>query len=313
VVSRVSKKLSIVGVFAAAVLAAAPAQAGTVETHLKELGQSVRTGVTSVTHDVVSFFGFGPDQAHNPTDPQPLVLPAAPELKARAIEPLAVVANAALPAVPAVAEDYPTWDEVQAAKADVTSREAEASRITAFVDELEAEAGRLGDAAVEAAAASAAAEAARAAAETRATTLRAEADAATAEAEASAARLGRVGAVLARSGGADVGLRLFFDDGSASDLLMGLSRAAQLAGGSTWECPFPLEADDAGVDHAVVSLRIEVAADGHVLSANATRDPGHGFVREARRCALSKRWSAGLDRAGQPVNSTTVVNVRFER
>jgi len=98
----------------------------------------------------------------------------------------------AVPAAPAVAEDYPTWDEVQAAKADVTSREAETARITAFVDELEAEAGRLGDAAVEAAAASAAAESARAAAETRATTLRAEADAATAEAEASAARLGRI-------------------------------------------------------------------------------------------------------------------------
>ena len=140
-----------------------------------------------------------------------------------------VLAVLALPAVPAVAEDYPTWDEVQAAKADVTTREAEATRITAFVDELEAEAGRLGDAAVEAAAASAAAESARAAAETRATTLRTRADAAAAEAEASAARLGRVSAVLARSGGADVGLRLFFDDGSASDLLMGLSRAAQLA------------------------------------------------------------------------------------
>jgi hypothetical protein len=135
----------------------------------------------------------------------------------------------AVPAVPAVAEDYPTWDEVQAAKADVTSREAETARITAFVDELEAEAGRLGDAAVEAAAASAAAESARAAAETRATSLRTQADAAAAEAEASADRLGRVSAVLARSGGADVGLRLFFDEGSASDLLMGLSRAAQLA------------------------------------------------------------------------------------
>jgi len=104
----VSKNLSIAGVFAAALLAAAPAQAGTVETHLKELGQSVRTGVTSVTHDVVSFFGFGPDQAHNPTDPQPLVLPAAPELKARAIEPLAVVANAALPAVPAASREKPS-------------------------------------------------------------------------------------------------------------------------------------------------------------------------------------------------------------
>ncbi|MGW4930585.1 aggregation-promoting factor C-terminal-like domain-containing protein [Agromyces sp. NPDC004153] len=148
----------------------------------------------------------------------------------KAVAGIAVVlAVLALPAVPAVAEDYPTWDEVQAAKADVTTREAEATRITAFVDELEAEAGRLGDAAVVAAAASAAAESARAAAETRATTLRTQADAAAAEAEASAARLGRVSAVLARSGGADVGLRLFFDDGSASDLLMGLSRAAQLA------------------------------------------------------------------------------------
>ena len=168
----------------------------------------------------------------------------------------AVLAVIVLPAVPAVAEDYPTWDEVQAAKADVTSREAEASRITAFVDELEAEAGRLGDAAVEAAAASAAAEAARATAETRATTLRAEADAATAEAEASAARLGRVSAVLARSGGADVGLRLFFDDGSASDLLMGLSRAAQLAdlyGGVA------AQAKAARADAAALSEQAEVA------------------------------------------------------
>jgi len=103
-----SKKLSITGVFAAALLAAAPAQAGTVETHLKELGQSVRTGVTSVTHDVVSFFGFGSDQAQNPTDPQPLVLPPAAPLTAKAIEPLAVVANAALPAVPAANRERPS-------------------------------------------------------------------------------------------------------------------------------------------------------------------------------------------------------------
>ncbi len=91
------------------------------------------------------------------------------------------------------------------------------------------------------------------------------------------------------------------------------SRPAQLAGGATWDCPFPLEADDAGVDHAVVTLRVEVAADGHVLSVTPTGDPGHGFAREARRHALSKRWSAALDRAGTPINSTTVVNVRFNR
>lgn len=91
------------------------------------------------------------------------------------------------------------------------------------------------------------------------------------------------------------------------------SRPARLAGGSAWDCPFPIEADEAGIDNSVVSLRIEVAADGSVLSAVTTRDPGHGFGREARRCALSKHWSAGLDRAGRPIGSTIVVNVRFDR
>jgi hypothetical protein len=134
----------------------------------------------------------------------------------------------AVPVAPVAAAEYPSWDEVEAAKADVASREAETTRITTFVDQLEAESGRLGDAAVEAAAVSMDAEAARAAAEARAGLLRAGADGAIAEASATAVQLGRVGAVLARSGGADVTLRLLFGDDADSDLLVGLSRAAQL-------------------------------------------------------------------------------------
>jgi hypothetical protein len=134
----------------------------------------------------------------------------------------------AVPVAPVAAAEYPSWDEVEAAKADVASREAETTRITTFVDQLEAESGRLGDAAVEAAAVSMDAEAARAAAEARAGLLRAGADSAIAEASATAVQLGRVGAVLARSGGADVTLRLLFGDDADSDLLVGLSRAAQL-------------------------------------------------------------------------------------
>jgi hypothetical protein len=139
-----------------------------------------------------------------------------------------LAATIAMPAAPAFSEEYPTWSEVEAAKADVASRESEAARITAFVDGLEAEAGRLGDAAVSAAADSAAADSARDAAVGRAGVLRASAEAAAVEAEASAARLGRVGAVLARSGGADVALRLLFGVENETDLLEGLSRAAQL-------------------------------------------------------------------------------------
>jgi protein TonB len=91
------------------------------------------------------------------------------------------------------------------------------------------------------------------------------------------------------------------------------SRVPVLAGGARWDCPFPEEADAAGIEAAVVGLEVRVAADGRVESVTVSRDPGNGFGREARRCAMSKRWSAGLDRAGNPIAMTTAVNVRFER
>lgn len=139
-----------------------------------------------------------------------------------------LVAALALPAAPALAEDYPSWEEVAAAKQDVATREAEAVRITDLVVALEAESARLGDAAVEAAAANAAAASAHADAEQRANTLGSASAAAAAEAVASGERLGRVGAVLARSGGMDVTMRLLLAGDGSSDFLQGLSRAAQL-------------------------------------------------------------------------------------
>lgn len=101
--------------------------------------------------------------------------------------------------------------------------------------------------------------------------------------------------------------------GTGKDLDADASRPPALASGLHWDCPFPVEADDAGIDSAVVGLRVEVAADGKVREARATTDPGHGFGREARRCALSKRWAPGLDRAGRPTTAVALVNVRFER
>ncbi|QSQ19459.1 energy transducer TonB [Pyxidicoccus parkwayensis] len=103
------------------------------------------------------------------------------------------------------------------------------------------------------------------------------------------------------------------EGGTGTDLAGDRSRRPALAGGARWDCPFPGEADDAGIDHGVVTLRVEVDAEGSVLSAAVTSDPGHGFGREARRCALSKRWSPGLDRAGQPTRAVALVNVRFAR
>jgi periplasmic protein TonB len=92
-----------------------------------------------------------------------------------------------------------------------------------------------------------------------------------------------------------------------------LSRSPTLAGDGQWDCPFPSEAARAGVDSAIVTLRVEVTADNHIESVIVLRDPGDGFGREARRCALSKRWQAGLDREGRAAQRTTVVSVHFQR
>jgi len=92
-----------------------------------------------------------------------------------------------------------------------------------------------------------------------------------------------------------------------------LSKPARLMGSAEWRCPFPPEADDAGVDHAVVTLRVEVGVDGALRSTQVVSDPGDGFGREARRCALGSRWLAPLDRAGRPTAGSATVNVRFDR
>lgn len=63
--------------------------------------------VSGLAHDVVSFFGFGPDQANNPTDPQPIERAKA-ELTPREIAPVPVAnLDAPPPRLPVVAAVAP--------------------------------------------------------------------------------------------------------------------------------------------------------------------------------------------------------------
>ncbi|MET0386138.1 MAG: energy transducer TonB [Polyangiales bacterium] len=103
------------------------------------------------------------------------------------------------------------------------------------------------------------------------------------------------------------------EGGTGTNLQGDLSREPQLAGGAEWDCPFPPEADAADIDHATVTLRVSVAASGTVESVQATKDPGNGFGREARRCAQSKRWSPARDRAGTSISKVALINVSFDR
>jgi hypothetical protein len=63
---------------------------------LAETQRTVSDVNHEITHEVIGFFGFGPDQANNPTDPQPIPVPAKPELKPHVIAP-APVANVGVP------------------------------------------------------------------------------------------------------------------------------------------------------------------------------------------------------------------------
>jgi periplasmic protein TonB len=93
----------------------------------------------------------------------------------------------------------------------------------------------------------------------------------------------------------------------------GRAKRARLAGGASWDCAFPAEADVAQVDHAVVTLRITVAQTGATRSVSIEADPGNGFGREARTCAMRKQFDPALDAEGNPVDGSSLINVRFDR
>jgi protein TonB len=85
-----------------------------------------------------------------------------------------------------------------------------------------------------------------------------------------------------------------------------LSRPAMPDRSVTWnDCGFTPEADLEGINEAIVMLAVTVGSDGRAKSVTVIKDPGYGFGRLARACALRKPFVVGLDRSGKPVGMTT--------
>jgi protein TonB len=92
------------------------------------------------------------------------------------------------------------------------------------------------------------------------------------------------------------------------------SPKASLAGSSAWNCAFPPEADAAKVDSAVVTLVVTVSATGKAIKVMVMQDPGNGFGRAARDCALTRTYKPALDDQGKPIEaSTPAIRVKFTR
>jgi protein TonB len=93
------------------------------------------------------------------------------------------------------------------------------------------------------------------------------------------------------------------------------SRKAGITGSSDWnDCPFPAEADAEQSDQAFVLSQVRVKPDGNAETVTVVQDPGHGFGREARKCAMRKKYTTALDVDGNAVaGPTNPFRVRFER
>ena len=121
---------------------------------------------------------------------------------------------------PAWAVDYPSWEDVQAAKTSEAAKKAEIAKIEALINGLETEAANAAKAALEAAEICNQALDALEAAEKAADAVGERADEATATADESSTRAASLLAQLARTTRSDLTLQLLFSDaGSADDLL----------------------------------------------------------------------------------------------
>lgn len=101
--------------------------------------------------------------------------------------------------------------------------------------------------------------------------------------------------------------------GTAPPSTVDRSRAVQRAGTGDWKCPFPPESDLDQIDEAAAVIAVTVSADGKVQNATIDQDPGHGFGREARSCALRESYTPALDRDGKPIAGTKKFRVLFTR
>jgi protein TonB len=101
-------------------------------------------------------------------------------------------------------------------------------------------------------------------------------------------------------------------DGSAS-AKHSLARPVSLDQ-EAWSCPWPAEADAEQVDQQTVVIRVVVRADGRAERVEVVTDPGLGFGRAARACALGTRFQPARDSAGESIAAASPpIRVHFFR
>ena len=196
-----------------------------------------------------------------------------------------LVGGPLLPA--AFAATYPSWEDVQAAKADEATKAAEVQRIQGLIQSLNGEVARTRTAAEQAAGAFYTAQQEYFDASFRADTLESQADVEAQNAADAANKAGRIAAQLYRDGGDTASLELFFSGSAATadDLLSRLGVMDKLLERNQGAYAAAITARDAAqslTDQAVVARnerdRLQQVAEQRMLESQQAADAAQAAV-----------------------------------
>lgn len=206
---------------------------------------------------------------------------------------------------PANADNYPSWDDVQAAKANEAAAQGEVDRINALLASLQTAANAAGDLAVKRLGEYGKAEAALKDATVKAQEIGQQAQAAAARADELRAQSGKFAAQLTRSGTSDVSLRLFLGGAGGP--------GGSAAGGSKQSLLYQLGAVSKLADQAS-SLFAQAAAQKNVAAAlseqaaaaQKVRDQLDRDAQKALQAANAAKAAADAQLADQQQHATTL-------
>lgn len=202
----------------------------------------------------------------------------------------AVTATFIAPAALADDPQFPSWNEVQRAKADRSAAEAESAKITALIGGLQDKADAAGRTASIAAEAFHRAKLAEDAARARHVSLATRADAAAATARTSRMRAGLLAASVARGGGS--GLQLMLDSGGASDFLHRLATVSQLSAQAQTITRKALTDENEATSLGAQADAAAVVLAARATTAQAALDAAQQAVAEATTAVAAEQQHA---------------------
>ena len=208
-------------------------------------------------------------------------------------------------AAPANADNYPSWNDVQAAKANAAAAQAEVDRINGLLASLQTAANAAGDLAVKRLGEYGQAEAALKSATAKAQDIAQQAQTAAAKADQLRAQSGKFAAQLTRSGTSDVSIRLFLGGagspsasataGSRPSLLYQLGAVSKLADQAS-----SLFAQAAAQKNAAAALSEQANA------AQKIRDQLDKDAQKALQVATAAKAAADAQLADQKQHANTL-------